>query len=140
MQKITILTSFFVERYKSTGYFINIKSIFEKSGQIKKKSTKVIYIIWLILWNITVTLWLCVFSLQNMLIMLKLYWSEILIKSNNFYIQLLNFRHCDSKIENNVCKTSCQSHYIEVAQGDIFMEQKMWIGGGQLPKNRCEIL
>ena len=22
----------------------------------------------------------------------------------------------------------CQSHYIEVAQGDIFMEQKMWFG------------
>ena len=24
--------------------------------------------------------------------------------------------------------TTNQSHYIEVAQGDIFMEQKMWFG------------
>ena len=57
----------------------------------------------------------------------KVKWHEIMLQNErNVFLSMINM--CRHTIKH--CKNDdwFQSHYIEVTQGDIFMEQKMWFG------------
>ena len=108
-----------------------IKQIGEGFVHTRRKgfSTKSTKIKWLILWT-CVHLW----SLLKILIHTQYFFPVINLVSLLLLFMMLGkvlklFWTFYTQASFLLCNLwSAQSHYIEVAQGDIFMEQKMWFG------------